>query len=58
MKCEIEIMDFSIRQETYGLKINIFWPEEEKMPEISGAADVVIIRNARVRRPSHLFYLI
>ncbi len=54
-KCTLEIMDHSIRYESHGLKVAIFWPEEN-MPSVSGAADVALIRNIKVS--NHItFYL-
>jgi hypothetical protein len=46
-KYTLEIMDHSIQYETHGLKVVIFRPMEE-MPRLSGVADVVLIRNAKV----------
>lgn len=47
-KCTIEIMDHSVQNESYGLQVSFFWPEE-KMPTISGPADVVLLRNVKVK---------
>ena len=58
-KCTLEIMDYSLRFETYGMKVTIFWPNREDMPEFN-LKDLVLIRNAKVRldqnslRYSHL----
>jgi hypothetical protein len=41
-------MDYSTRYESYGFKVYIFWREEENMPKVCGAADVVLIRNFKV----------
>jgi hypothetical protein len=40
-------MDHSIRYDSFGFKVVIFWPEEH-MPSVSGVADVVLIRNIKV----------
>ncbi|KAH6723885.1 hypothetical protein BKA61DRAFT_587294 [Leptodontidium sp. MPI-SDFR-AT-0119] len=47
-KCTIELMDHSIQNESYGIQVTIFWPEE-KMPQISGPGDVVLLRNVKAQ---------
>lgn len=47
-KCTIEIIDYSVQSESYGIHISFFWPEE-KMPTISGPADVVLLRNVKAQ---------
>ncbi|KAG4441391.1 hypothetical protein IFR05_003148 [Cadophora sp. M221] len=47
-KCTIELMDHSIQNESYGIRLSIFWPEE-KMPRISGPGDVVLLRNVKAQ---------
>src|SRR6187402_3258747 len=41
------MMDLSIPLDSYGLKVNIFWPIE-KMPKITGPADMILLRKAKV----------
>jgi hypothetical protein len=55
-KCTLEIMDYSSRYESRGLKVTIFWPEGN-MPSVSGVADVVIIRNIKVSSRGIFFLL-
>lgn len=42
----MDILDLS--DTSYGIKANVF-NAEDKMPNISGAADAVLIRNIKVR---------
>ncbi|KAH7418995.1 hypothetical protein BKA64DRAFT_649839 [Cadophora sp. MPI-SDFR-AT-0126] len=47
-KCTIEIMDYSVQNETCGIQVTFFWPED-KMPIISGPADIVLLRNIKAQ---------
>ncbi|KAK0124218.1 hypothetical protein ONS95_009195 [Cadophora gregata] len=47
-KCTLELIDHSIQDESYGIQISFFWPEEN-MPTISGPADIVLLRNVRAQ---------
>ena len=46
-KCTFEIVDTTISTNTYGLKVNIFWPMH-KMPKNVHCADIVLIRKVKV----------
>lgn len=47
-KCSFEIKDYSNKDSSYGLKMDIFWPEH-LMPQFSNLpGDAVLIRQARV----------
>ncbi|TVY55720.1 Protection of telomeres protein [Lachnellula suecica] len=46
-KCTFSIKDHSIAHETVGMAISIFWPRKS-LPAVSGAGDVVLVRNVKV----------
>lgn len=50
-------MDASVATETSGLKVTIFWPEEN-MPHRADRAEVVVVRKAKVVLFSILYSVI
>ena len=50
-KCTLEVLDWSVRYDPSGLKLNIFRPENQ-MPEFEGPGDAVLVRNAKVTNRS------
>ncbi|KAL2075292.1 hypothetical protein VTL71DRAFT_235 [Oculimacula yallundae] len=47
-KCSIELMDHSIQNDSYGIKVAVFRPREQ-MPRIAGPGDVVLLRNIKAQ---------